>query len=160
MKKEETHELPKLDAGSILLRFLKELWNTFKVLPIAIKKFHQVWNEAWFIVIGILAWQYSAEVVRYIDPSLLKEFTGFYMRFAYATIGAAIAHFVVTLMLRLSHPNIFRYLYGLFYVDLYQPENELKSYHVRYDLKILRVKYSLIMFAVYLSTWLILVATY
>jgi hypothetical protein len=132
--------------------FFKAIWELLKTV-------NQRWNEAYLIVIGIVLWKYSGVVLAWIDPGAALPAHSL-MRFLYATIGTFTAHFVVSLMVHISHPYVFRYLYGKFYEDLYIQSPDLKSTEIKYNLRCLRLKYSLMVLGVYLVTWLILAATY
>jgi uncharacterized membrane protein YgaE (UPF0421/DUF939 family) len=135
-------------AKAILSQFFITLWNTFKALLKYVGKLNQVWNEAWLLIAGYFALHYV--------PVFLPEPTH---RFFYASLGTVAAHFMITLMLRLSHPLIHTYLYGLFYNDLYEKSAELKSNTVIEEKKHTRMKYSLLVVLLYLGTWIILAVT-
>lgn len=140
---------------------IMQLWSVIKVLPKYFVIINQRWNEAWLVVLGFLAWKYADVVMGYIDPTAPPLPVNDLMRFLYATIGTCIAHFVVTIMLRLSHPLIFKYLYGWFYADVFGDQTpNLKSTSLNHDLKCIRLKYSFLVWLLYLATWLVLVATY
>jgi hypothetical protein len=137
--------------------FFKTLFNlVFQYLV----KVHRRWNEAYLIVGGFFLWKYSEHVLALVDPTAVPMPVTDLMRFLYATIGTCVAHFTVSVMLWLSHPLIFRYLYGYFYADMYNENQDLKSAQIKHDLKCLRLKYSLLVWLLYLATWLVLVATY
>jgi hypothetical protein len=141
--------------------FLKALISLLKTLIDYMFMLNRRWNEAWLIVLGFLAFKYQEHVLALLDPTATALPANDLVRFLYATIGTCIAHFVVTLMLRLSHPWIFKYLYARFYQDLYEKDDDnLKSHSIKHDLKCLRLKYSLLVLLFYLGTWLILAATY
>jgi hypothetical protein len=137
--------------------FLKELGKfIYKWLSLVNRK----WNEGYLLILGFLLWKYADYVLAYIDPTIPPLPVNDLMRFLYATIGTCVVHFVVSVMLWLSHPWVFRYLYGKFYEDLYVQSQELKSSQILHDLKCIRLKYSLLLWGVYLGTWLVLAATY
>lgn len=158
--KANTDNEQQLDGKAIMINFFKALWNTFKAVFNFLRKLNQVWNEGWLIVVGFLLWKYSEALLQLVDPTAVPLPVNDLMRFLYATIGTAIAHFVVTVMLWLSHPLIWRYLYGKVYNDLYEVSGELKSHSIKHDVRCLRLKYSLLVFSLYLGTWLVLAATY
>ncbi len=138
----------------VVMRLMAEAWKW-------LKKMNQVWNEGWLVVIGFILWKYSEEILLIVDPTAVPLPVNDLMRFLYATIGTAIAHFVVTVMLYLSHPLVWRYLYGKIYNDLYESiGTELKAHSIKHDLRCIRLKYSLLIFSGYLFTWLVLAATY
>jgi hypothetical protein len=132
----------------VIVTFWKRLAEIFKLLILKIKHLHQQWNTAWLLAASYFALHYV--------PVFLPEPTH---RFFYASVGTVAAHFVLSLMLRLSHPLIFQYLYGLFYNDLYERADDLKSKEILLEKKHTRMKYSLIMVALYLVTWLVLVVS-
>jgi hypothetical protein len=141
--------------------FLKALTGVFKELFLYVVRINRKWNEAWLIVIGFVLWKYSEHVLALIDPTAVPMPVTDLMRFLYATIGTCVAHFTVSVMLWLSHPWVFRYLYARFYTDLYGAEtSEFKSHSIKHDLQCIRLKYSLLVWLFYLATWLILAATY
>ncbi len=127
---------------------MKKLRDILKLLLLRIYKLHQQWNEAWLLVAAYFGLHYV--------PVFLPEPTH---RFFYATVGTIAAHFVVSVMLRLSHPIIFKYLYGLFYNDVYEHNDDLKSNTLKDEQKLKRIEYSLLVVMLYLGTWLILVVT-
>lgn len=145
-----TNATPKLLVlARLLWSNIKNLINIFKLLLNRIFKFNQQWNEAWLLVAGYFALQFV--------PVFLPVPTH---RFFYASLGTVCAHFLVSLMLRLSHPYIFRYLYGLFYTDLYESVSDLKSNTLLEEKKHTRMKYTMLVILLYLGTWLILAVTF
>lgn len=162
--KAHTHEFPELkdrDGRAIMINFFKAIWNLLKIGFAFLRKMHQVWNEGWLVMAGFLLWKYSEDILLMVDPTAVPLPVNDLMRFLYATIGTAIAHFVVTFMLYLSHPLVWRYMYGKIYNDLYESVgSDLKSHSIKHDLKCIRLKYSLFIFLLYLGTWLVLAATY
>lgn len=131
-----------------IFRIWKQLVDILKLLLQRLFKLHQQWNEAWLLVAGYFALHYV--------PVFLPEPTH---RFFYASLGTVAAHFLVSLMLRMSHPLIHYYLYGLFYNDLYEKSADLKSKEILEEKKHTRMKYSLLVVLLYLGTWLILVVS-
>lgn len=155
-KKEES----KLSGVQTLKQLFIEIWKTLVVIGKWFMHLNQKWNEAWLLVLGIVAWKYADVVLGYVDPTVPPLPVNDLMRFLYATVGTCIVHFVVSLMLRLSHPLIFKYLYGYFYSDLYAKSADLKSHSINHDLKCARLKYSLLVWLSYVATWLVVLATY
>jgi hypothetical protein len=140
---------------------LQAFFGVFKELFKYLKAVNRKWNEAWLIVLGFFLWKYASHVMALIDPTVPPLPVNDLMRFVYATIGTCVAHFVVSVMLWLSHPWVFKYLYARFYEDIYAGETpDFKSHQIKHDLKCIRLKYSLLVWLFYLATWLILVATY
>jgi hypothetical protein len=144
-------------AAQVSVTFIKEVWSLLKTIWLYLVSLNRRWNEAWLIVIAILMWKYADVAMGYIDPTAPPLPVNDLMRFLYATIGTCIAHFVVNVMLWLSHPLVHRYLYGLFYNDLYEKTD---TNSLKYDLRCIRLKYSLLVWLFYLATWLLLAATY
>jgi hypothetical protein len=140
--------------------FVKGIFPFFNTLYQGIKLFNQRWNEAWLMVLGFLLWKYSDYVLSYVDPTAVPLPVNDLMRFLYATIGTCVVHFFVSVMLRLSHPLVFRYLYSGFYYDLYNESPDLKSSETKNQNRCNRLKYSLLVWLLYLATWLVLVATF
>jgi hypothetical protein len=148
-------------AANVFKNTFNLLWSIIKELFKFLGLLNQRWNEAWLIVLAFIAWKYFDRVLGLIDPTVPPLPVNDLMRFLYATLGTCVVHFVAMVMLRLSHPWIFRYLYGRFYDDLYGKEStDLKSHTIKHDLQCIRLKYSLLVWSLYVVTWLVLAATY
>ncbi len=139
--------------------FIKALYGLLKACFQWLLLLNRRWNEGWLLVLGFVAWKYSGNVLFWLDPTAPPLPANDLMRFLYATIGTCIGHFVVTVMLKLSHPLVFRYFTALFYQDLYANDAH-RSTKTSDQLQCIRLKYSLLVLLLYLGTWLVLAATY
>lgn len=144
----QTTENKRAKLLTLVPSIIKHLVDIFKLLLRRLYRLNQKYNAAWLLVAGYFALHYV--------PLLLPEPMH---RFFYASLGTVAAHFMVTLMLRLSHPLIFTYLYGLFYNDLYEKSTDLKSTGILEEKKHTRLKYSLVIVLLYLLTWIALAIT-
>jgi hypothetical protein len=132
---------------------VKIIW---RVVTLFIRK----WNEAIILFpIAILSWCFAPVVINWIDPTAAIYDTGILMKFMYAVIGTIICHFTAWLMLRLTFPTTFRYLFVSLPWDIYDSPADVKSTErIKYE-QCKRIKYSLVLFSLYVFTFIAILFT-
>jgi hypothetical protein len=122
--------------------------------------FIRKWNEAIILFpIAIISWMVIPYLLRMIDPTTAVYDSGVLMKFMYANVGVVVCHFTGWLMLRLTMPRVFQYIYIEMPWDLYA-ENELTaSRQSTNESKCKRIKYSILLLSIYFFVWIAILAT-
>jgi hypothetical protein len=132
---------------------IKIIW---RVITLFIRK----WNEAIILFpLAIVSWCFAPVVINWIDPTAAIYDTGVLMKFMYAVIGTLICHFTAWLMLKFTFPTTFDYLFHSFHWDVYDQKAELKSAELKKYHECKRIKYSLVLFSIYLFTFIAILFT-
>ncbi|NOS94543.1 MAG: hypothetical protein HOP30_21745 [Cyclobacteriaceae bacterium] len=104
-------------------------------------KFLKKYNELWLLPIGILLWLLSPVLFRQVDETAAPYDVAVFQKIIFGLIVFSFCTFNVWIILRLTFPNVFKYLTETFDSEFLNLNPEQKC-----D----RLKISLALFALYL----------
>ena len=126
----------------------------------SITMFFRKWNEPIILLpIAMLSWCLLPSIIRWFDPTAAVYDSGVLMKFMYAVIGTLVTHFTAWIMLKLTMPTVFNYIYNNLTWDLYAKETVYKSAEIERQCTNKRIVFSIILLGLYFFSFLAVLAT-